>query len=104
MSGRHVGINRCGVARIDHAPLTESCFNNARQPLIDGEVRVDQADETVATAGVHKGRADVSRTFGLVAAAAKVKMDLVSLFFHCNMNTDWTIEVDAIVVDKALSL
>ena len=102
--GGHVGVHRGGVIRADHGALAEAGFHHPRQPLIDGQERVDEGDEAVVAAGPHQGRADVGRSGGLGAAFREVEQDAVAGLLHGDADAHGLVEVDAVVVDAGFAL
>ena len=73
MHRRVVVIHRRRKARIYDAPFANLNIDDFRQPVVDGEGRIHETGEKIATGGAHNGGTDVRGTFGLVGAAGEVE-------------------------------
>ena len=103
MHRRVVGIHRRWKARIYDAPFANLNIDDFRQPVVDGEGRIHETGEKIATGGAHNGGTDVRGTFGLVGAAGEVEYQAVPFFLDPYLNANRLVEIDAVAVHEAFA-
>ena len=71
--------------------------------MVDRQKAIDQRDQAISAGGAHERRTNIRRPLGLIAAGAKVEVQLVAELFNFDMDSNSPRQVDAVVVDEAFA-